>query len=81
MLSKPKPKPNLAIDHDGLSRLREVYPDLDTDKLLAQKLDLSTPTVNRVINGVYAPGPRFMASVRKAFGAQWMIELFRVVED
>jgi hypothetical protein len=73
--------PTLGIDDDGLKRLRRAYQDIDTDKLLAQTIEMSTPTVNRVINGRYAPGPRFIAAVWKAFGAQWVTEIFKVVED
>jgi DNA-binding XRE family transcriptional regulator len=71
----------LGIDDDGLKRLRRAYAGIDTDKLLAQSIDMSTPTVNRVINGRYAPGPRFIASIWKVFGAQWVTEVFKVVED
>lgn len=73
--------PTLGINEAGLKRLRRAYQDVDTDKLLAQSLDMSVPTVNRVINGRYAPGPRFIASVWKVFGAQWVTEVFKVVED
>lgn len=74
--------PTLGIDEDGLNRLKTQFKgDLDTDKLLAQKLELSVPTVNRVIRGRYAPGPKFIAAVRKFLGPQWAIDLFKVVED
>ena len=74
--------PTLGIDDDGLNRLRKYYKgELDTDKLLAQHLDLSVPTVNRVINGKYAPGPKFIAAVCKAFGKRWAVDLFKVIED
>lgn len=74
--------PTLGIDDDGLDRLRKRYKgELDTDKLLAQKLDLSVPTVNRVIRGRYAPGPKFIAAVRTVFGPEWTVKLFKVVDD
>lgn len=74
--------PTLGIDDDGLDRLRKRYKgELDTDKLLAQKLDLSVPTVNRVIRGRYAPGPKFLAAVRTFLGPDWELKLFKVVDD
>jgi transcriptional regulator with XRE-family HTH domain len=73
--------PTLGIDYDGLARLRALWGDLDTDKLLARKLDLSIPTVNRVLRGRYAPGPKFIAAVREAFGDEWAIDLFKVIDD
>ena len=81
MTEMTKSRPNLAIDPDGLRRLRELHPDLATDKSLAERLGLSVPTVNRVLRGVYAPGPHFLASVREVLGTQWFIDLFQVVDD
>lgn len=74
--------PTLGIDDDGLDRLRKRYKgELDTDKLLAQKLDLSVPTVNRVIRGRYAPGPKFLAAVRTFLGPDWELKLFKVIDE
>lgn len=71
----------LGIDDDGLKRLRAEHPGTDTDKLLAQRIGMSVPAVNRVLRGVNRPGPQFLASIRETFGPQWFVELFKVVDE
>jgi transcriptional regulator with XRE-family HTH domain len=73
--------PFLEIDHDGLKRLRAVYRDVDTEPLFAAQLGIDRSIVNRVLRGKRRPSNQFIASVRKTFGAQWEIELFKLADE
>lgn len=70
--------PELGINEDGLKRLRDLYKgELDTDKLLAQKLGVSHASINRVRNGKQDPGSKLINRVWKVLGPQWVTDLFK----
>lgn len=70
----------LALKPEGLSKIRKLA-RIETDKQLAEMIGLDAATVSRVLTGKAAPGPKFIAGLIGAFGAEWFTDLFVVVPD
>jgi transcriptional regulator with XRE-family HTH domain len=70
----------LALRQDGLAKIRKLA-KIETDKDLAERIDVDAATVSRVLSGKQAPGPKFIAGLVEAFGKEWFSDLFDVVPD
>jgi transcriptional regulator with XRE-family HTH domain len=71
--------PTLAVNHEGLQRLRKRA-FIEDDKELARGLGVDPATVHRVLNGKNAPSAAFIAGALQLFGRSWFLELFTIVE-
>ncbi|MDN5687785.1 MAG: helix-turn-helix domain-containing protein [Brachybacterium sp.] len=58
--------PAYTIDADALHRLRREH-GITSTRALARQMDVSPSTAHRVLTGQQAPGPRFIAGLRRAF--------------
>ena len=70
----------LALKPEGLNKIRKLA-RIETDKQLAELIDMDAATVSRVLTGKAAPGPKFIAGLIGAFGTEWFADLFAVVPD
>ena len=70
----------VALNHAGLAKIRKLA-GLHTNKELAERIDVDTSTVSRVLAGKTSPGPTFIAGCVAAFGAECFEDCFIVERD
>jgi transcriptional regulator with XRE-family HTH domain len=71
---------NLALDRDGLERLRR-YAEITTDGQLAERIGVDPATVSRILSGKCLPGTKFIAGVLAEFGRDCFADIFVIVAD
>jgi hypothetical protein len=72
--------PTIAINYDGLKRLRRVaFPG--SDARLAAAIGVNHSMFSRVMSGQQAPSPRFIGGALQLFGTARFNDIFKVVDD
>ncbi|GAA2819903.1 hypothetical protein [Saccharopolyspora taberi] len=71
-------RPHICVRWDAFDALLEQH-GLRSRYAIARYLDLSQPTVNRVLDGKQSPGERFIAAVLKRFDVPFE-DIFEVFE-
>lgn len=70
----------LALRPEGLQKVRKLA-KITTDADLAKQIGINQSNLSRVLTGKAAPGPRFIAGIVDAFGAEWFSDIFMVIPD
>lgn len=70
----------LRLRADQLKKMRTLA-QIETNAALAKRMGVDEATVSRVLRGMQAPGPRFMAALVACFPGYDLDDLFEIIND